>query len=159
MRHWLVIFALLFSPALCAVAHEEGAPATKPTLPPPSNRGQKNGTYTLRTAGDYSGTGNASVSDSVVSLYVELEMADGSKVSLSFNNMPRANDRFRATTTYAGVTYTISGRVDLPAATDMSQTADQAQTGRVTALIVDSNGTGARIVAVQDESSRSPGPL
>ena len=44
---------------------------------------------------------------------------------------------------------TIEGRVDLPAATDDEQTNQQAQTGRISATVLDSAGNMIKVVGIQ----------
>ena len=75
-------------------------------------------------------------------------------MTLSFGGMPLVNDRFQSTTALGGAEFTLSGRVDLPAATDADQTPAQALTGRLTATLGDATGKGARLVAIQDAAAR-----
>jgi hypothetical protein len=115
---------------------------------------KKTGDYTLVALGNYSGTGASSITTTTVSISVDLRAPDGSRVTLSFSDMPLVNDRFQGTTISGGAAFTLSGRVDLPAATDADQTPAQAITGRLTSTLEDSTGKGARLVAIQNESAR-----
>jgi hypothetical protein len=114
----------------------------------------KTGGYSLIIKGDYSGTGTASITSSTIAISVDIQSPNGSKLTISFGNMPLVNDRFSGTNTIGGSSITLSGRVDLPAATDPDQTPAQAITGRVTATLMDAAGKGARLMAIQDEASR-----
>jgi hypothetical protein len=120
----------------------------------PGRARKKTGGYTLVIVGDYSGTGTSTIATTTVSLSVSLQAPDGSTLALSFTNLPLVNDRFQSATTFNGTAFTLSGRVDLPAATDADQTPAQAITGRLTATLTDATGKGSRLVAIQDAASR-----
>jgi hypothetical protein len=72
-------------------------------------------------------------------------------------NCAVAGSHFTGTGTIGGVPCTITGRLDLPAASDDEQTDQQAFTGRITATIRDTSGNVARLVGVQSPASRSGG--
>jgi len=112
--------------------------------------GNKVGNYQLTIAGDFTGVGVAKVSETSISISGSLKTPGGGTKPLNFANIPLVNNHFMAKRMVAGVTLVISGRVDLPAATDTEENDHQASTGRVSASIKDNSGNMARLVAVQD---------
>jgi hypothetical protein len=134
---------------LCALGD-----ADNPINPAGHFRGKKSGAYTLKIVGAYSGVGTSSVTPTSVSISVQLKSPDGYACSTCFDNMPLLNDRFQGTASFENTTLSISGRLDMPEATDPDQSTTQAITGRVTATLVDAAGNGGRLVAIQDEASR-----
>ncbi len=152
MRTLRVIF---FSLALAAVSLCALGDGVGPVNPAGHVRGKKTGGYTLKVAGTYSGVGTSAVTSGFVSITVQLKAPNGYASSATFNNMIRgSDDRFQGTASFENTTLTLSGRVDMPAATDPAQTQAQAMTGRVTATFVDTSGRGGRLVAIQDAESR-----
>ena len=156
MRSWLWILVLLSCTMLAVRANSDNGNGNgNGNGNPGLGRGRKKtGGYTLVIAGDYWGTGTGSLTATTLSISADLKMPDGSTATLSFDGMALANDRFQGATTLKGVAFTLSGRVDLPAATDADQTPAQALTGRLTATLVDAAGKGARLVAIQDAAAR-----
>ena len=118
-------------------------------------RGKKSGAYSLHMVGDFTGKGTASVTAATVSLSADVTFPDGSRGTILFSNLDLVNDRFQGAATANGRSLKISGRVDLPSATDDQQTASQVVTGRVLAtLCEDGTGNTGRLVAIQDAASR-----
>jgi len=155
MRSWLWVLVLLLFTVLPVRAGDNGNGGGNQN----GNQGlnklrKKTGSYTLLVVGDYSGTGTGSITATYVSLSAIVQAPGGSSISLSFSGMPLVNDRFQGITTINGTAFTLSGRVDLPAATDAEQSPTQAITGRITATLGDSTGKGARLMAIQNDNSR-----
>ena len=90
-----------------------------------------------------------------MSITADITGPKGMSGSVNYRNLPLNNDRFQGSTNFCGLTLTISGRSDMPANTDSQVTPAQAVTGRVSALLIDSNGNGGRLVAIEDPASRS----
>jgi len=120
-------------------------------------RGKTSGGYTLIIAGQYSGTGSATVADGAIGIAGVITLADGSTVTLTAPSLKVENNRFTGTGSIKGNACTITGRVDLPAATDQETTDEQAITGRMTATLTDAWGKTSRIVGIQNASSRGRG--
>ena len=156
MRSWLwVLVLILFTLPMVRANDIAGNGNGNSNGNPGLGRGRKKtGGYALVIVGDYSGTGTGSITATTVSISADLKAPDGFHVTLSFGGMPLVNDRFQGMTAFKGTVFTLSGRVDLPAATDAEQTPAQALTGRVTATLGGAAGKGARLVAIQDEAAR-----
>ena len=120
-------------------------------------RGKTTGGYALIIAGQYNGTGTASVSDTSISISGVITFPDGSTATLTTPSMQLINNRFTGTGNIKGNSCTLSGRVDLPSATDQETTDEQAITGRITATLTDSAGKTTRIVGIQNAASRGRG--
>jgi len=120
-------------------------------------RGKTTGGYALTIAGQYGGTGAATVTDTSVALSGLITFADGSTANLTSATMKLINNRFTGMANIKGLSCTISGRVDLPSATDQETTDEQAITGRITATLTDVTGKTTRIVGIQNSASRGRG--
>jgi hypothetical protein len=140
---------LLAAIPLCALGD-----AANPINPAGHHRGKKSGNYSLKVVGAYSGVGTSAITSTSVSISMQLKSPDGCVCSAFFDSMPLLNDRFQGTAPFNGATLTISGRLDMPAATDGEQTFAQAITGRITGNFADAAGNGGRLVAIQDAASR-----
>ena len=154
MRFWLwVLVLIVFTPWMVRADENGNAGVNQNTNSAYSRLLKKTGAYTLTMMGDYSGTGSACITSASVSISVDVKTHGAAKTTLSIGPMPLVNDRFQGTTTFNGTICTVSGRVDLPAATDAVQTPVQAITGRLTGTLIDASGKGARLVAVQASSA------
>ena len=120
-------------------------------------RGKTTGGYALIIAGQYTGTGTATVTDTSISISGVINLPDGSTANLTTPTMQLVNNRFTGAGNIKGNACTISGRVDLPSATDQETTDEQAITGRITATLTDSSGKTTRIVGIQNSASRGRG--
>jgi hypothetical protein len=149
IRRAIIVFILLTLVPLCALGGDGDQ-----INPAGRFRGKKTGAYTLKVVGGYRGKGTSSVGSTSVSIAVELKAPNGCVCSTSFDNMNLTNDRFQGTASFNNTTLTLSGRLDMPAATDSHQSVSQAITGRVTATFFDTEGNGGRLVAIQDSASR-----
>jgi hypothetical protein len=118
-------------------------------------RGQKIGSYSLKVVGQYVGQGTVTIYSKSVSITADITGPKGTSGSVNYRNLPLTNDRFQGSTNFGGLTLTISGRSDMPANTDSEITPAQAVTGRVSALLTDSNGNGGRLIAIEDPASRT----
>jgi hypothetical protein len=144
-RYWLI---LLLFPVLLAQS-DNGMCNSKGRT-----RGKTSGGFSLKIAGDFSGTGTALVTPASVSLNAAVTLRDGSKGMITFGNLALVNDRFQGQTTFKGHLMKIWGRVDLPSARDDQETPSQAVTARVIATMADGEGRVGRLVAIQDAGSR-----
>jgi hypothetical protein len=162
-------FAFLLSlAALCAAQNGNGKGNGK-------SQGKKSGDYSVLLLGQYSGQGLSTIqypnqgkgkakgkgapNPNSISITATIKAPSGTVGAITFSNMPLVNDRFCGTTSFGGTTLNISGRIDMPANTDAEQTPAQKITGRISALLIDSTGKGARLIAIEDESSRALIPL
>jgi hypothetical protein len=156
---WKIVISLLLIPALVALADPGNGNANAKGR----TRGKKSGGYTLSIVGDFKGSGTISVTDTSITATLELTYKGGGKTTVSFKDLKLSNDHFSgsapgaATGGAPGGAISMTGRVDLPSAMDDQMTDDQAYTGRVVAMLKDSSGKSAALVAVQDESSKSKG--
>ena len=149
--HFKIPLILLIFPALILRADNGNANAKGRA------RGTKTGDYSVRLSGDFKGSGRLNVTKSTLSVALAVTSLDGRPLNLEFNNLKLINDRFAGTTRSASSTFTLSGRIDLPAATDDQTTDDQAFTGRMVAMIHDDSGRATILVSIQEESSRGKG--
>src|SRR5690349_17939677 len=74
------------------------------------SRGKKAGTYSLVVAGNYTGTGSATVTDTLVSITANVTFPSGTNGTITFSNLALTNDHFQGSITQAGTTLKIFGR-------------------------------------------------
>jgi hypothetical protein len=140
---WKILLLLLLVPALVVQAAGKGEGRA---------RGKKLGGYTTRVVGEFNGEGSVAVSEINISLELTLTYKDGKTATAKFPNLKLVDDHFSGKSVgNPAEALTIAGRVDLPAATDIQMTEEQAYTGRVMATLTDSGGKSALLVAIQKE--------
>jgi hypothetical protein len=151
MKTKLAIFALL-APALLAQA--AGNSNTNNGRGANRTPGQTTGDYTIVIAGQYTGRGTAKITNGGLSLSGTLVLPGNATATFTANSMKLSGGRFSGTGMVNGVSCTLTGRVDLPNASDQETTDAQALTARLSATLKDASGKMARIIGIQDEASR-----
>jgi hypothetical protein len=168
---FFIFLALILAAAtLCAAQNNGNGNGNGNAYGKNKDRGNKQGIYTLKLVGQYSGDGTSTVqysnpgrglgrgrgasTSNALSITATITAPSGTTGTVSFPNMPLVNDRFNGSANFADTTLTIYGRLDMPANTDAEQSPAQKITGRISALVTDSGGKGARLVAIENESSR-----
>jgi hypothetical protein len=170
LPNFIFVSLILAAATLCAAQNNGNGNGNGNAYGKNKEQGSKQGTYTVKLVGQYSGDGTSTIqypnrgqglargrgalSSNSISITATIKAPSGATGTVSFPLMRLVDDRFSGTANFAGTALTIYGRIDMPANTDADQTAAQKITGRISALLTDSSGKGARLVAVENESSR-----